>query len=131
MSGIVGRLAVLGATASLGILATALPANASAGLFLASYSNITSGNLNVYVEYACDGGSNGTLTVVAAEGILTAGTASVSVPCDSNEDFITVHVSPTVGSWSAPGTATESAVLLNASGVQVAEVLPMNVSIIS
>jgi hypothetical protein len=125
----VNRLVIAGAAGCAAVLAVALPASASTGLFLASYSTVSSGDLNVFVEYACDGGGNGTLTIVAAEGVITVGTAQKSVPCDGSEDFTIVHVPATVGTWSAPGTATESAVLQDSSGTQVAEVLPTNVTV--
>lgn len=110
-------------------LATAGPAHASAGLSTATYAQShADGTMDLELAYECDGGGTGSIAGGAVENLVT-GTGSVSVACDGSQHSVAVPMTPVSGSFTTPGTATITAVLVDASNTTVATLPPTGVAV--
>jgi hypothetical protein len=109
-------------------LATTAPAHASAGLSTATDALSNAGNLDLQLAYECDGGGTGSIAGGAAEN-LVVGVGSVSVACDGAQHAVSVPVIPVAGSFTTPGSATITAVLVDSGNVTVATLAPTGVAV--
>lgn len=104
------------------------PAYASAGLSTATFAQThANGTIDLELTYECDGGGTGTITGSATENLVT-GTGTASAVCDGAEHNIAVTVTPAAGSFTTPGSALISAVLVDAGNVTVATLPPTTVN---